>query len=126
MSGRPGRVLVVEDDEILRDTLVEVVGDEGHQVRAAANGQAALDELASWEADVIVLDLMMPLMDAHEFRRRQLADGIAAGAKILVLSAARDLQAAADRISADAWLAKPFRLNDVIQAIERLVEDHAA
>ena len=126
MSARSGRVLVVEDDEILRDTLVEIMADEGHEVRGAANGQAALDQLAVWEPDVIVLDLMLPLVDAYEFRRRQRGDGLADGAKVLILSAARDLEAAADHIGADAWLAKPFRLLEVIEAVERLSNGSAA
>lgn len=126
MSGRAPRVLVVEDDEILRDTLVEVMGDEGHEVRAASNGEAALELLAAWEPDLIVLDLMMPLMDAYEFRRRQRAGGLAGDARVLILSAARDLEAAADRIGADAWLAKPFRLLEVIEAVDRLVNERAA
>jgi CheY-like chemotaxis protein len=126
MTDRPPRILVVEDDEILRDTLTEVMGDEGHEVRSAANGQAALDTLENWDPDLIILDLMMPLMDAYEFRRRQVADGLAPRARVLILSAARDLQFAADRIGADAWLAKPFRLIEVIEEVERLVGDRAA
>lgn len=45
---------------------------------------------------------------------------------VSVLSAARDLEAAADRIGADAWIAKPFRLLEEIEAVERLVQDRAA
>jgi CheY-like chemotaxis protein len=126
LSERSTRVLVLEDDEILRDTLVEVLGDEGHEVLSAANGHVALEMLAAWEPDLIVLDLMMPFMDAHEFRRRQRADGLAAEARVLIVSAARDLAAAADRLGADAWLAKPFRLLEVIEAVDRLVHDRAA
>ena len=117
---------MVEDDTTLRDTLVEVLTDEGHEVRSAPNGAMALMQLNGWVADLIVLDLMTPVMDAFEFRRRQLADGIAAEARVLVLSAARDVQRAADRIGADAWLAKPFRLTEMIEAVERLVDDPAA
>ena len=126
MSGRPTRVLVVEDDEILRDTLVEVMLDEGHDVRAAANGAMALESMGDWTPDVIVLDLMMPLMDAYEFRRHQLSDGVAAESRVLILSAARDLEAAADEIGADAWIGKPFRLVAVIDAVERLAADRVA
>lgn len=120
------RILVVEDDEILRETLLEVMRDEGYEVRAAANGRAALDALEEWEPGLIILDLMMPLMDAYEFRRRQQAEGLAAGARVLILSAARDLEGAAARIGADAWLAKPFRLLEVIEAVDRLVNERAA
>lgn len=126
MSGRPSRVLVVEDDEILRETLTEVMRDEGHEVRAAENGSAALDVLGEWTPDLIVLDLMMPVMDADEFRRRQIAAGLAADARVLILSAARDLAGAAERIGADAWMPKPFHLGEVIETVERLVRYPAA
>lgn len=117
------RVLVVEDDTILRETLTEVMSDEGHEVRSAADGQAALDVLNEWEPDVILLDLMMPRMDADEFRRRQRADALASGARVLIVSAARDVGSAADRLEADDWLVKPFRLVELIRAVERLVPD---
>lgn len=120
------RVLVVEDDTILRETLTEVMSDEGHEVRSAGDGQAALDVLNVWEPDVILLDLMMPRMDADEFRRRQRADALAAGARVLIVSAARDVASAAERLGADGWLVKPFRLLEVIEAVERLVPDRGA
>lgn len=126
MTDHPARVLLVEDDSSLRETLAEVLADEGHEVRSAPNGAIALLQLRGWDADVIVLDIMTPVMDAFEFRRRQLADGVAADARILILSAGRELQRAADRIGADAWLPKPFRLLDVIETVERLADDPAA
>ena len=126
MTDHRCRVLLVEDDGSLRDTLAEVLADEGHEVRSAPNGAIALLQLRGWDADVIVLDIMTPVMDAFEFRRHQLAEGVAADARILILSAGRELQRAADRIGADAWLPKPFRLLDVIETIERLAADHAA
>lgn len=126
MTDRPARVLLVEDDVSLRDTLVEVLADEGHEVRSAPNGAIALLQLRGWDADVIVLDIMTPVMDAFEFRRRQIIENVAADARILILSAGRELQRAADRIGADAWLPKPFRLLDVIETVERLADDSAA
>ena len=126
MTDHQCRVLLVEDDSSLRDTLAEVLADEGHEVRSAPNGAIALLQLRGWDADVIVLDIMTPVMDAFEFRRQQLADGVAVDARILILSAGRELQRAADRIGADAWLPKPFRLLDVIETVERLADDHAA
>lgn len=126
MSRETARILVVEDDDILRDTLIEVMTDEGHEARPASNGREALDALAAWTADLIVLDLMMPHMDAYEFRRQQLERGLAPDARILILSAARDLERAAAAIAADACIGKPFRLLEVIEAVDRLVHDRAA
>lgn len=126
MNPETARILVVEDDEILRDTLVEVMADEGHEVRPASNGREALDALDAWTPHLIVLDLMMPHMDAYEFRKHQLERGLAADARILILSAARDLERAAAVIGADACIGKPFRLLEVIEAVDRLVHDRAA
>jgi CheY-like chemotaxis protein len=121
-----GRILVVEDDESLREALLEVLGDEGHEVRAAAHGAEALETLAEWEPELLVLDLMMPVMDAFEFREHQRQRAVAPGARVLVLSAARDLGGAAERLAADAYLAKPFRLDEMLTTVDRLLDDHRA
>lgn len=125
----PGRILVVEDDESLREALREALGDEGHEVRAAAHGAAALETLAmldGWEPELLVLDLMMPVMDAFEFREHQRQRDVAPRARVLVLSAARDLGGAAERLAADAYLAKPFGLDEMLTTVDRLLDDHRA
>lgn len=122
----PGRILVVEDDESLREALLEVLGDEGHEVRVAAHGAEALETLDEWEPELLVLDLMMPVMDAFEFREHQRQRAVASEARILVLSAARDLGGAAERLAADAYLAKPFRLDEMLSTVDRLLDDHRA
>jgi DNA-binding response OmpR family regulator len=122
----PGRILVVEDDESLREALLEVLGDEGHEVRVAEHGADALETLDGWEPEVLVLDLMMPVMDAFEFREHQRRRAAALGARVLVLSAARDLGGAAERLDADAYLAKPFRLDEMLTTVDRLLDDHRA
>ena len=125
MRAPPSRILVVEDDLTLRETLTEILVDEGHEVRAAAHGGEAMDHLADWEPDLILLDLMMPTVDAHDFRQQQLRLGFASGAKTLVLSAARNLGPAAAGLKADAWLAKPFSLDDVLGVVAALLDERA-
>lgn len=122
MTG-PGRILVVEDDEMLREALLEVLADEGHEVRVAAHGAQALDVLDGWTPELLVLDLMMPIMDAFEFRKQQRERGAALDARVLILSAARDLDGAAERISADAYLPKPFHLDEMLTEVDRLLDD---
>ena len=118
MTAGVKRVLVVEDDDTLRETLTEVLLDEGHDVRAAAHGYEALDHLDGWEPHLILLDLMMPTMDAFAFRTRQRQLGIAPAAQTILISAARDLESAAEALDADRWIAKPFLLADVIEAVD--------
>lgn len=123
MTTERRRILVVEDDDTLRETLAEVMLDEGHEVRTAAHGAEALECLEGWSADLIVLDLMMPLMDAYEFRARQRHRPDAPTTRIVVLSAARNVAEAAERLGADAWLTKPFALDAVLDLLERLLDD---
>lgn len=116
-----GRVLVVEDDQLLREALEEILVDEGIEVRTAANGAEALAYLDTWEPDLIVLDLMMPVMDGFAFREAHRERGIAPRSRLLVLSAARDLDGAAAQVDADAYLPKPFRLGEVLAVVHRLL-----
>jgi DNA-binding response OmpR family regulator len=116
-----GRVLVVEDDDGLRETLAEVLADDGHEVRVAEDGQVALQTITDWVPEVIVLDLMMPKMNGYDFRARQLDQTEARRAKVLILSAARDVERAAEELRADGWLGKPFGLHDVLATVRRLL-----
>src|SRR5216684_2351169 len=81
-------VLIVEDDDDLRDMMAQLLTIEGFRAVAVANGREALEHLQSAEKpDVILLDLMMPVMDGWEFRRRQKADPDLAQVPVIVLSA---------------------------------------
>jgi DNA-binding response OmpR family regulator len=57
------RILIVEDEELLADTLKDVLGGEGHEVRTVHNGRDALTALEREQPDVLLLDLMLPLVD---------------------------------------------------------------
>ena len=119
----PGRVLVVEDDGGLRETLAEILADDGHEVRVASDGAAALETLEGWHPELIVLDLMMPRMDGFAFRARQREATGARPPKVLLVSAARDVATAADQLDADGWLVKPFGLQDVVTSVRGLLRD---
>jgi CheY-like chemotaxis protein len=110
------RILVVDDDPSLRDTLVEVLGDEGYEVRSADNGREALQQLGEWKADLAIVDLMMPIMDAYAFRMAQREKGSQL-TPILILSAAPGLDEAASELGAVGVIPKPFRLSDLLTAV---------
>jgi DNA-binding response OmpR family regulator len=118
---RRSRVLVVEDDETLRETIGDLIADDGHAVRVAVDGVDALAQSDGWQPDLVILDVMLPRMDAFEFRARQLAAG-GHPAKVLLVSAAPDLAGAAERLSADAWLPKPFSVDALVEAVNQLLE----
>ena len=116
------RVLIVEDE----DTIGEVVADalllEGYQVRRARNGHEALEMLREWLPQLILLDLMMPVMDGRAFRTAQRRlDGGAADVPVIVLSGAREVRARADELDAVEAMSKPFDLDHVIAAVGRWI-----
>src|SRR5690349_17497986 len=102
-------VLIVEDDADLREMMAQLLTLEGFSVETASNGREALRYLESGDGgrpNLILLDLMMPVMDGWEFRRRQLADMRSAEIPVVVLSAL-DQTRAAD-IHGAAFLKKPL------------------
>jgi CheY-like chemotaxis protein len=117
----PGsRVLVIDDDAVIRETLATALGDEGYSVRCAEDGRAGLETLAGWAPDVIVLDLMMPVMDGHAFLAARAALGNADRIPVIILSAAHQIRAQAAGLNAAAVFPKPFDLGALLDTIARL------
>ena len=73
MERRPCRVLVIEDDATIRGVVAEMLLDEGYEPFLAINGQDGLAQLAACRPDLIILDLMMPVLDGVAFRAAQRA-----------------------------------------------------
>lgn len=116
-----GRVLVVDDDALIRDTLATALSDEGYAVRVAPDGQIALETLYEWLPDLIVLDMMMPVMDGPAFRAAQRGLEPAANIPVIVLSAAHNIHARAAGLGATAVLPKPFDLGILLATVEQTV-----
>jgi len=111
------QVLIVEDDADLRDMMAQLLALEGYPAATVANGLEALEYLAqSDRPDVILLDLMMPVMDGWEFRRQQQSNPTVASVPVIVLTAL-DHKRTSD-VSAAAVLKKPLdfdRLLDLVR-----------
>ena len=120
------RVLVVDDDEIIRGFVSEALADEGYEIRTAANGRRALDVLREWKPNLIVLDLMMPEMDGWTFRAEQRKLPDAAEVPVVVLSAVRDLRAQAAALDAASALGKPFELDELLRTVGRFTAEEGA
>jgi CheY-like chemotaxis protein len=111
-------VLIVEDDADLREMMAQLLSLEGFRTEAAANGRDALRYLARGDRpDVILLDLMMPVMDGWEFRRRQVQDPSISGVPVVVLSAL-DPARAAD-LGGTAFLKKPLDFDRLLELVRR-------
>ena len=108
----------MDDDPDLRELLFTALEDEGYEVVPAGNGEEALALLKTFRPDVIVLDLMMPVMDGWQFAKelKQREEEI----PIVLLSAARDLKQHARDLNAADIIEKPFELSELIPKIERI------
>ncbi|HVO21834.1 MAG TPA: response regulator [Anaeromyxobacter sp.] len=119
----PSRILLVEDDSALRETLADVLTDLGYQVACACNGQEALDQLGrGLPPDLIVLDLVMPVMDGWAFREAQRRAPSLAAIPMLVLSASCPSDnPRVKSLGAQAVLPKPVGLERLVDALERIL-----
>ncbi|MDH6117941.1 response regulator transcription factor [Kitasatospora sp. GAS204B] len=115
------RVLVVEDDPEVRAAVEDGLAVEGYAVRGAADGLAALSELADWQPDAMVLDLLMPVLDGLAVCRRLRALGDRT--PILVLTARDSVSDRVDGLDAgaDDYLVKPFALDELTARLRALL-----
>lgn len=115
------RVLVIDDEEMIRETLVEFLDDNGYQAVGAVDGRDALEKLTTSpdRPCVILLDLMMPVMDGKTFRRRQLEDPTLSGIPVIVLSAYQGVRKSADELDVPDHLEKPLKLQDLLRLVHK-------
>ncbi len=117
-----GRVLVVDDDEVIRQLITVNLELEGFEVATAVDGQDCLDKIKDIDPAVVTLDIMMPRLDGWETATLLRKDPETAGVKLILLSA-RAQSADLDRgsqIGVDAYLTKPFDPDELITVVRRL------
>ena len=115
------RILVVEDDPSIRGLVTDLLRDDGYEVVEATNGIEALDAVDQNRPDLIVLDLMMPIMNGWQFveecHRQSKCDDV----PIVVTSASHDLPRTAERLRSlgvRTLLAKPFDVEALLALVE--------
>ena len=123
------RVLIVDDDQKIRDLLNELLVAEGYEVKWAADGQTGWDLVLSFSPDVVISDVVMPLMGGIELCRRLKADVKTATIPIMLISGL--LNTSDDGLTglnagADDYLHLPFRNEEVLVKVARLTERHRA
>jgi CheY-like chemotaxis protein len=109
-------ILVVDDDYDIREVIADVLTHGGYRVSAASNGKVALEETRANRPDLIVLDLMMPVMNGWQFMEARRADPGIAGIPVVVITAFRNahVEGAAELIQ------KPFDFETLLTAAARL------
>lgn len=126
MLAKRRAILVVEDDPIVRTTVAEVLTDEGYIVHTAANGAEGLEQLRRCRPDLVLLDLMMPVMDGSEFRRRQRMEETLCSIPVLLMTAH---ESPPDGVCDQPWdgraggqlglVAKPISLDFLLEQVGR-------
>lgn len=113
-------VLVVDDDSGIRETLAEVLHDEGYDVVTAMHGRDALDKLRAdgRQPCVILLDLMMPVMTGGQFYAEQQKDPKLASIPVVIISADGNVANKAQPFGGE-FIAKPVRVEKVLEVIHR-------
>jgi CheY-like chemotaxis protein len=118
------KILVVDDRRVVRDTLKKVLEKGGHTVALANNGQEALDLYAVDPADLVVLDMFMPILNGFdalvEFRQRY------GDVKVLAMSGGgefvlEDALEEAKNLGAQRVLAKPFLMTELLNAVDEML-----
>lgn len=116
-------ILIIEDDTDIRDAFSEILGSlSGHQLLLAENGKVALEILRNTPElpDLILLDVLMPVMDGFAFRSEQLADNRLKEIPIVVLSASHRITDLAVKMQANAYLKKPISMDEFLEVIDRV------
>jgi CheY-like chemotaxis protein len=120
MDGEGRSVLVVDDDPTIRELVEVLLVGEGYRVRTAVHGGEALDLLRGWCPDVIVLDMLMPILDGAGFLAARQASPRLRRIPVIVMSASFKLRQAGERSDASALLPKPFRIDELLAHVATL------
>ena len=114
-------MLVVEDDSDALDLITTILEDAGYDVLRASNGVEALGTLAErrGRCDLILLDLMMPVMNGWDFRHKQREIPALAQIPVILMSAGAHLAAASDGLDAAGSMTKPVDPDDLIAIVRR-------
>jgi DNA-binding response OmpR family regulator len=117
----PSAILIVDDEPNISYALAMVLEDEGHHVQTARNGAEALAMLEQEPVDLILSDVMMPVVDGHKLVEELRTRGN--HTPIMLMSAATH---AVRVIPGIPFLAKPFDIDELLAMVERALTDHAS
>ena len=113
-------ILLIEDDEGVRQSLSEVLRDEGYAVQAVQDGVEALRWLERNLPSLILLDLMLPWINGVDFAKEIRQNERLAKTPLVVLSARPDVRERAQEAHADDWLSKPMSFEELLHVVQNL------
>ena len=116
-------ILVIEDDVTIRESIVELLTSEDYQVTAAEHGQAGLDYLLTATAlpDLILIDLMMPVMDGFAFCAAKAADPRLRGLRTVVMSADGHAKKKREETGAQEYMRKPVDIDYLLRRVAEVL-----
>lgn len=124
MTQAHGRVLVVDDDEVIRQLIAVNLTLEGFEVETAVDGQDCLDRVGDVNPDVITLDVMMPRLDGWVTALRLRDEPETRDIRVVLITARaqEDDRQRGHEIGVDAYLTKPFDPSELIRVVRELAE----
>ena len=117
------RILVVDDNDDVRQLVAGVLAEENHKVQIASSGASALEAMRREAPDVVVLDIMMPDVDGYTVLKTMNQEGLKKRTKVLVLTAksAENDWVRGYRLGADYYLTKPFTMIELINTLNEVL-----
>ncbi|MHB8836188.1 MAG: hybrid sensor histidine kinase/response regulator [Candidatus Methylomirabilia bacterium] len=125
MNPEPKRILVVEDSRTQARRLQDLLDEHGYRTAVAENGQAALDQLQNFAPDLVISDIVMPVMDGYELCRRIKTDAQLASLPVLLLTSLSDPKDVLKGLEsrADNFVVKPYEEKLLLARIEAIFEN---
>lgn len=118
MNIKPYKILVVDDDPVIRDMMVDILSLEGYPIEVAKNGNEALEKLHGEENYLVFLDIMMPGINGSDVCTRLNEKPQVRSRHIIILMSALDNLALAKSLRVNGVMPKPFVVEDVLRVVE--------
>jgi class 3 adenylate cyclase len=117
-------ILIVEDDDAIRNNVIRMLKLEGYEIDSAVNGKLGLERVKAGNPDVVITDIGMPVMDGFQLLEAIRADRELAGTSVMMLTALDDRASMRRGMTsgADDYLAKPFTRVELLEALEGLLK----
>ena len=117
------RILIVDDDPQICETLAEILSDEGFEVEYALSGEEALQKIDTGSYDVVITDLLMPKVDGMEILTH--VKRVKPKTQVIMITAFATIENAVEAMKRGAsdYIAKPFKINEIQSSIKRVLEE---